>query len=75
MNTHTAEERLQVLKGGTQATANQRLHTLGIKGVPGIIDTEEYCQECNSDPVMDRQKPLPSENLVRYHHKTGFLPR
>ena len=58
-----------------QAPAQQRLHTPSIKGVPKIPDTKEWGQEHDSDPVADRKTPLPWENIGRYHHKNGFMPR
>ena len=43
--------------------------------VPRILDTQEWCQELDSDPVADRETPLSSANIGQYYHKTGVLPR
>ena len=73
MNTNPAEGVYQVLQETTQDTVHQRLHTLVRQGVPYIHYTEEWGQECDSDPVGDRGTPLPGANMGQYHHKTGII--
>ena len=47
----------------TQYNTHQWLHTPGRQGVSGVTYTEEWYPEHNSDPVADRETPLPGDNM------------
>ena len=57
----------------SRATSHQSLNTPVRKGLPKIDETEEWGQECNSEPVAYRKTHMPGASLGRYYHKTGII--
>ena len=72
---HPAEGGHQVLQETALATEHQRLDTPDRQVLPRIQDTKEWSKQRKSDPVADRETPLPGTSLGQYHHKTGIIPR
>ena len=40
-----------------------------------IQDKEKRNKICQNDPIVDRGNTTPGENLVKQHHRYGFIPR